>query len=268
MLYTSTSEGCGGAANGVWAITLDDARKVSSWPTNGGNPVGNLAFASSGKLIVAVGSGTASTGGFANAVVALDAKTLQPIDWFSATKTGFATTPVVFTQSGVEIVAAATEDGRVVLLDATALGGSDHSTPLLSSTAGDRPAAPEGLATYELDGARWLLVPTAGAIAAFKMTADGSRVSLVPGWTSRALAAPTAPIVVNDVIFAASSGRSGGQAVLYAFDGRSGREIWNSGKTLGSHIPRGNIWSSNSQVYVGTHDGTVYAFGFELERRP
>jgi outer membrane protein assembly factor BamB len=268
VLYTSTSEGCGGAANGVWAITLDDAKQVSSWATNGGNPVSDLAFTSGGKLIVAIGGGTASTGGLANAVVALDAKTLQPSDWFSASKAAFATTPVVFTHRGVEIVAAATEDGRVFLLDATALGGGDHSTPRYSSTAADRAAGPEGLATFELDGARWLIVPTGSAISAFKVMTDGSRPSLQPGWTSRALPAPTAPIVVNDVVVAAASGRSGGQAVLYGFDARSGREIWNSGKTIGSLIPRGNIWASNSQVYVATHDGTVYAFGFELERRP
>jgi outer membrane protein assembly factor BamB len=173
---------------------------------------------------------------------------------------------VVFTHSGIEIVAAATEDGRVVLLDASVLGGADHATPLMSATF-DRPAAPEGLATFELDGTRWLLVPSGGAIAAFKVAVDGNRLSLQQGWTSRALSAPTAPIVVNDVVFAAASGRSGGSAVLYAFEARTGREIWNSGTTIGSQIPRANLWASNSQVYVGTHDGAVYAFGFELERR-
>ena len=55
--------------------------------------------------------------------------------------------------------------------------------------------------------------------------------------------------------------------MLYAFDSRSGRELWNSGKTMTSHIPPANLWASNSQVHAGTHDGTVYAFGFTLERR-
>ena len=58
-----------------------------------------------------------------------------------------------------------------------------------------------------------------------------------------------------------------GAAVLYAFDARSGRELWDSGSTLSSYIPRGNVWASNSQVYVGTYDGTVQAFGLTLERR-
>jgi hypothetical protein len=29
----------------------------------------------------------------------------------------------------------------------------------------------------------------------------------------------------------------------------------------------GSYWSALSQVYVGTNDGTVYAFGFADERR-
>ena len=57
-LYTSTSRECGGVANGVWAITLDPKNKtVSSWKTNGGSPVGNLAFTASGKILVAIGPG-------------------------------------------------------------------------------------------------------------------------------------------------------------------------------------------------------------------
>lgn len=267
LLYTSTSEGCGGAANGVWTITLGaDDKKVSSWPTNGGSPVGNLTFTSSGRIIVAIGGGTASAGGFANAIVALDAKALQPTDWFSSGKSEFATTPVVFRQNGAEIVAAATTDGRIFGLDAAALGGADHSTPLFSEAIAGGPFAPEGLATFELDGTRWLLAPSRGAIAAYKVVADGNKLALQQGWTSRALTAPTAPIVVNDVVLAAASGRPQGSAVLYAFDARSGREIWNSGTTIRGPIPPANIWASNSQVYAGTNDGTVYAFGFELER--
>jgi outer membrane protein assembly factor BamB len=55
--------------------------------------------------------------------------------------------------------------------------------------------------------------------------------------------------------------------VLYALDSRSGRELWNSGTTIASPISSANLWASNSQVHVGTQDGTVYAFGFVLERR-
>jgi hypothetical protein len=29
----------------------------------------------------------------------------------------------------------------------------------------------------------------------------------------------------------------------------------------------GSLWTGLSQVYVGAHDGTLYAFGFDDERR-
>ena len=118
MLYTSTSNGCGGVANGVWAITLDPKNKiVSSWKTNGGSPVGNLAFTPGGKILVAIGPGKTTAGGYANAIVALDAKTLQPIDWFTSPSAEFVTTPVVINHGGRELVAAATRDA-IFLLDA------------------------------------------------------------------------------------------------------------------------------------------------------
>ena len=266
MLYTSTSRECGGVANGVWAITLDPKNKtVSSWKTNGGSPVGNLAFTASGRIIVAIGAGKVTSGGYANAIVALDPKTLQPVDWFTSPSAEFVTTPVVINHGGREIVAAVTRDS-ILLLDAAALGGSNHSAPLFALFR--KSLAPDALASFEQPaGTPWLLVPTPGAITAFRIVQEGGKVSLEQGWTSRDIPAPTAPIVVNDVVFAAASGRPQGAAVLYALDARSGKELWNSGKTMTSYVPPGNLWASNSQVHVGTHDGTVYAFGYALERR-
>ena len=265
-LYTSTSNECGGTPNGVWAIALDAKNKtVSSWKTNGGSPVGNLAFTTAGKILVAIGPGRTSAGGYANAIVALDAKTLQPTDWFSAPSNEFVATPVVFNAAGREIVAAVARD-RIFLIDAASLGGADHTTPLFALSSSN--VASEALAVFEQPaGSPWLLVPGPRAIVAYRIVQEGGKVALQQGWTSRDIGAPTAPIVVGDVVFAASSGRPQGQAVLYALDSRSGKELWNSGKTITAPIPPANLWASNSQVHVGTHDGTVYAFGFVLERR-
>ena len=263
---TSTSNGCGGVANGVWAITLDPKNKtVSSWKTNGGSPVGNLAFTAGGRILVAVGPGTTTAGGYANAIVALDAQTLQPLDWFTSPSAAFVTTPVVINHGGREIVAVAARDA-IFLLDAASLGGANHSTPLYVMQT-DK-SEPDALATFEPPaGIPWLLAPGQRGIVAFRIVDEGGKTSLQRGWVSPDLVAPTAPIVVNDVVFAASSGRPQGSAVLYAFDSRSGRELWNSGQTITSYVPPGNLWASNSQVHVGTYDGTVYAFGYALERR-
>ena len=83
-VYTATSGGCGGAADGVWAIDIasDTRSLVVSWKTNGGSPIGSVAFATNGTAIVAIGPGTVTAGGYANAIVALDPKTLAVTDWF------------------------------------------------------------------------------------------------------------------------------------------------------------------------------------------
>ena len=64
-----------------------------------------------------------------NAIVALDPRTLNAKDWFTAT-TPFTSSPIVFTQGGQTLVAASNADGSVYVLDAASLGGSEHKTPL------------------------------------------------------------------------------------------------------------------------------------------
>jgi outer membrane protein assembly factor BamB len=118
---------------------------------------------------------------------------------------------------------------------------------------------------------------TSGTVAAFKVMSSGTGVSLQPGWTSRDLASPVTPVTVNGVVFALSSGapanagtgdlsKSGAPAVLYALDGKTGKELWTSGKTMTSFETEHSFWSANGQIYVGTYDGTIYAFGFAMER--
>jgi hypothetical protein len=80
--------------------------------------------------------------------------------------------------NGVEVIAAATDDGRVFLLESASLGGADHSQPLFSTPVADRPAAPDGLATFELEGTRWVLVPSSRALVGFRVVTDGPRLSL------------------------------------------------------------------------------------------
>jgi len=268
MLYTTTSQGCGSAPNSVWAMSIaaNSPRTVLSWRTNGGNPVGDIAFTTDGKLLIAIGAGQAQASGYANAIVALDAKTLKPTDWFTAPNADFVTTPVVFTVGMRQLVAAATRDGRILVLDTASLGGANHSTPLFASTSLGSSVAPEALATWESQDTRWLLVPNNG-ITAYRVVDRNGSVSLDQGWTSRALTTPTAPIIVNGVVFAAASGRPQGRATLYAFDGRTGRDLWSSGMAITSAVSPNSLWANNSQVQAATTDGTVYAFGFVLDRK-
>ena len=78
---------------------------------------------------------------------------------------------------------------------------------------------------------------------------------------------PTTPIVVNGVVFALATGRAPAAAVLHAYDGVSGKALWNSQRSMTSAASPASFWSALGQIYVGGTDGTVYAFGFLDERR-
>jgi hypothetical protein len=108
-------------------------------------------------------------------------------------------------------------------------------------------------------------------VVALKLTGSAGALSLAPGWVSHDLASPSTPLVVNGVVFALATGASatgkGGAAVLHAYDGASGKRLWESGKAMATPASPGSYWSGLGQVYVGARDGTLYAFGFDDERR-
>jgi outer membrane protein assembly factor BamB len=306
-LYATTTGNCGGAPNAVWAIDLEsDGKPVVSWKSNGGPIVGRLAFATDGTVLVAVGPGTPTGSGTINAIVSLDARTLQVKDWFSQPGVEFVTGPTVFKHNDREIVAAATKDGRVLLLNAASLGGANHATPLHASTAGNAasvainalatwqeltitpapapapaapgatpppgPAAPPAPPTVAY-GTRWIVAPVATGLVAYKVVETGGSLALERGWAAQGLTAADTPIVVNGVVFALSTGRPstpagrGTPAVLHAYEGSTGKALWNSRTAMTTFASPGSFWSAMSQVYVGTNDGTLHTFGFLDERR-
>jgi hypothetical protein len=302
MMYAATSGNCAGAPNGVYAIDLDAPDKpVVSFRTNGGSVVGAVAFSSDGNtLLASIGPGSVTGNGKANAIVALDPKTLQLKDWFTQPTAEFVTGPTVFRHGTKDLVSAATKDGRVILLDAASLGGADHATPLVASTpvfARGGAISAEALSTWTRTAAttapadsasRWILVPVSGrpnaarstngairngAVVALRVKDLNGAISLESEWTSNDLTSPATPIIVNGVVYtlsagrSAASGRTGAPAVLFAYDGLSGKALWNSGKSMTAPASPGSFWSALSQVYVGADDGTVYAFGFVDERR-
>jgi outer membrane protein assembly factor BamB len=311
-MYAATAGGCGGAPQGVWAIDLDsDTKPVVSWKTEGGPIAGAVAFTSDGTLFAAVGAGQVTGDGKANAIVALDPRTLKVKDWFSQPAADFVTGPTILRHNDREIVAAATRDGRVWLLDAKSPGGADHASPLYVSktvlgTGATVSAA--ALATWRrpspaaavsapvaqpapaktADAATWILLPftgpiasgapstngpiSTGAVVALKLADRGGALTLEPGWVSHNLTAPATPLIVNGVVFtlatgvpATATGR-GTPAVLNAYDGATGARLWTSGNAMTTYASPGSLWAGYGQIYVGAHDGTLYAFGFNDER--
>jgi outer membrane protein assembly factor BamB len=124
-----------------------------------------------------------------------------------------------------------------------------------------------------------------GSIMAFRVEEKNGSPVLAPAWMSRDMSVPEPPAVANGVVFALSSGGftrqvkpSGqlystqeriahrtGNAVLYAFDAATGKELYSSEKIMPSFTHLGGLAVSDGRVYVSTYDGTVYAFGLKGE---
>jgi hypothetical protein len=280
VAYAVTANGCGGAPNGVWALDLA-SKEVTTWKSGAGSPANSPAnspagtagpaFAPDGTLYVATAGGEAS-------LVSLEPKTLQPKDWYSP-GADFTSSPVVFEYKNKILIAAATKDGRIHLLDSASLGGASHRTALASSSIGS--PVHGGLATWQdAGGTRWILAPTANTVTAWKVVDQNGVPALQPGWVSREMVSALTPMVVNGVVFALASGewntddsqmpaaqraQRSSHAVLYALDGATGNPLWNSGSAIGSFVHGGGLSGGSGQLYLGTYDGTLYAFGFPIE---
>jgi outer membrane protein assembly factor BamB len=120
-----------------------------------------------------------------------------------------------------------------------------------------------------------------GSIMAFKVEDKDGQPALIPAWMSHNMSVPEPPVIANGVVFAISSGEfvrqvaengtlysaaerikhTTGHAVLYAFDARTGKELYSSGNTIPSFTHFGAIAISEGRVFMTTFDSTVYAFG-------
>jgi len=52
-------------------------------------------------------------------------------------------------------------------------------------------------------------------------------------------------------------------AELHAFDAKTGEELWSSGNQIATFNHFTSLSLANGRVYIGTHDGTLYAFGVD-----
>jgi outer membrane protein assembly factor BamB len=64
---------------------------------------------------------------------------------------------------------------------------------------------------------------------------------------------------------AAERARRSSGAVIYALDGETGKELWNSGTTITSFASGAALSGGVGQIYLTTYDGMIYAFGFPME---
>jgi outer membrane protein assembly factor BamB len=250
VAYTATSHACGGAPNAVWA--LDVATKdVASWKPASGDIAGTNgpAIAPDETVFVTTTAGD---------LVALEGKTLKVKGTYAA-GSEFTSSPLIFESKDKVVVAATTKDGRLHLVDSENL-----AAPLATAQAAAPGTvfAPGALASWQDPaGTRWILASSSASVVAWKVTDQG----VEPGWISGAMVAPAPPLIINGVVFALSTGNARTPAVLYALDSATGKELWNSGKTMTAHAQGGAFSGGGTQVYVATHEGTLYTFGFPME---
>jgi outer membrane protein assembly factor BamB len=259
--YAATTHGCGSQPDAVWAMDLASPKKtVVAFKAGGATIAGaaGVALGRDGTVYVATTDGSAA---LSNAIIALDPATLTPKASAVVAKADFTSSPLLIQWNGREAIVAAAR-GKLFVFDSSAL----RNGPIASASIGAPSAEAGTLASWmDADEARWIAVPTARGIETFKLAEQNGQPALLPAWTSRTIASPLPPMVVNGVLFAASSGTGSAPGVLYAIDAASGRDLLNSGRAITSAV-RGGMSAGQGNVYVPGADSTLYAFGFDIEK--
>ncbi|HEV2275188.1 MAG TPA: PQQ-binding-like beta-propeller repeat protein [Acidobacteriaceae bacterium] len=148
-------------------------------------------------------------------------------------------------------------------------------------------------------GTQWVLAPNGGptivdfpmsygptpngGILAFKIEEKSGKPVLAPAWKSRDMMTAEPPVIANGVVFALAAGEFTGQAndidgglftseeriqrsipaKLYAFDARTGKELYSSGEQIPSFLHQSGLAVAGGHVIFGTFDGTIYCFGIQ-----
>lgn len=136
--------------------------------------------------------------------------------------------------------------------------------------------------------------PAHGGLATFKVEVQAGKWSLTPAWLSSDIDNAETAIIANGILFTYGSGEDARQAridtawnepapppppqmptslqsamriqgsrraVLYAFDAKTGKQLWSSGEQIASWNHFSGISVANGRVYIPTFDGGLYCFG-------
>src|SRR5260221_11168111 len=111
-----------------------------------------------------------------------------------------------------------------------------------------------------------------------RLAPDKGPPPLVPRGPPRDMHVPAPPVVANGVVYALKTGENNEQgrgataktrstpvtnAILYAFDGATGKQLYSSDKLIDSWMHFSEQWVAGGQVHVSTWDERVYAFGLK-----
>lgn len=252
VIYTATAQGCGGNPNLMYAYDLS-TNKVGTFNPGAGGMWGRSgpAISSDGTAFIGTGDGRWDPANqiYGNGIIGVQqdqtTKALKladyygppNIEWLYRKDLDMQVSPVVFNYKGRELVVSSGKECRIFIMDAKAIGGEDHRTPVYRTPLvcnEDVNYSNEGvwgsLASWE-DAAktRWLLSPiwgpkhpdfnfplsygpvTDGAITAFKVEDKGGKPELVPAWISRNMDQAEPPVIANGVVFAYANGEDSRQ---------------------------------------------------------
>lgn len=258
VVYTTTARGCGGSAaqpvefGTVAAVDVSDPTRpsLSRFYTGKGRPAGpwgatGVAWGPQGAYVTtADGPNNPGSGIYGDMVLAVRPHAWGLNDSFTPSHWRYVNGrdldfgsggPLLFAMGKRNIVATASKESVIYLLDADNLGGVDHMTalyqsPRMGNDIQDFQAKGVwgSLATALDDkGQRWLYVPmwgppakagpkfpasygevTNGCIMAFTVVEDNGKLTLQPQWMSRDLYMASPPVVANGVVYALQTAES------------------------------------------------------------
>ena len=187
VIFTTTSQGCAGNPNQIWAVNVADAEhKVMTF-----NPKSGGLWGRTGAAIDSSGTAWAPTGDgrydpanqvYGNGLIGarVEGNELKLKDWYIPSNwiwmqkrdLDMQVTPAIFNYKGRELMITGSKECRVYLLDTKSAGGENHQTPLyrtplLCNEEADFQSAGiwGSMASWEdSKGARWALTPFWGPV--------------------------------------------------------------------------------------------------------
>jgi len=191
IIYTSISQGCGGAQSGIYSVDVRDpmhplirdlfiSRRGGAGIWGRGGPVvgkNHRVYGSAGD-----GQFDPLAGFFGSSVIAASLPNLEladyytPVNWSEINKFDLdmgSSSPVWFAYKNYNLLAVGGKEGVLYLMDADALGDKDHQTPLFITprlSNDEREFQGAGLwggpsAWKDDQGQTWVYVPIWGALA-------------------------------------------------------------------------------------------------------
>jgi outer membrane protein assembly factor BamB len=264
-VYAGTTRGCGNAPASVVALNVKDPeRQPRTFFTSQGKfsgPWGRAGIVATPYGVVtqtADGTYDPLGGRWGETVIAFS-RELFMVDTFTPKNYQYlndkdldlgSSSPVVFDYGGKTLIASTAKEGLIYLMDAHALGGADHRTPLYTSPRWSNDAVLLGLngmwsvmTTYvDSRNRRWLLAPymgpaakdtigqfkkqhgeiVNGALFAFTIEGSADKPVVVPQWVSGDLDVPGVSLATGGLVFVTANGERGGAAMRPA-RGAAGR---------------------------------------------